>query len=75
MGGYAAPDYIETGHLTAKSDVWTLNSHKLIQDLIFNQISIPTSPNSENNSKPQIPSNSSSNGDDYMKFQLQEAQI
>lgn len=22
--GYAAPDYIETGHLTAKSDVWSL---------------------------------------------------
>ena len=21
--GYAAPDYIETGHLTAKSDVWS----------------------------------------------------
>ena len=21
--GYTAPDYIETGHLTAKSDVWS----------------------------------------------------
>nr|GMC89420.1 probable serine/threonine-protein kinase PBL19 [Ipomoea batatas] len=39
--GYAAPDYIETGHLTAKSDVWSFGVHYPADSRKFSMIMDP----------------------------------